>query len=101
MSDPVLTIVLLGAGTYVLKAAGPLVLGNRRLPAWLLRVSTLAPAALLAGLIVVSTFVDDGQLVVDARLVGLGAAAVALRFRAPFVVVVAVAAVATAAVRAI
>jgi hypothetical protein len=43
----------------------------------------------------------DGEIVLDARLVGLGAAFVALLLRAPLLVVVAAAAVATAAVRAL
>lgn len=101
MSDALLTVVLLGAGTYALKAAGPLVLGNRVLPVWLTRISALAPAALLAGLVAVSTFAEDGALVADARIAGLGTAAVALRLRAPFLVVVVAAAAATALVRAI
>lgn len=95
------TVVLIGlaAGTYGLKAAAPLLLGDRPLPPWMTRLTKLLPAALLAALVVVSTFSEDGELVLDARVVGLGAAAVALQRRAPFVVVVVVAAVATALVR--
>lgn len=97
------TWVLLGlaAGTYALKAAVPLALGGRELPAPVTRVADLLPAALLAALVLVSTFTDDGRLVVDARAVGLAAAGVALWGRAPFVVVVVVAAVATALARAV
>jgi branched-subunit amino acid transport protein len=61
----------------------------------------LLPAALFGALIVVSTFGDGQSLVVDARLAGLAAAALAVWRRANFVVVVLAAAVATAAVRAI
>jgi len=98
------TVVLIGlaAGTYVLKAAGPLLLGGeRRLAPWLDRVALLLPAPLLAALVVTSTATDAGRIVVDARVLGLVAAAVALRFRAPFVIVVLVAAAATAAGRAL
>lgn len=94
-----LVLVALAAGTYSLKAAAPLILGDRTLPPWMTRLSELLPAALLASLVVVSAFTDDGVLAVDARVVGLGAAAVALRRRAPFVVVVIVAVAATAAAR--
>lgn len=101
MSDAVAVIALLGAGTYALKAAGPLALGVRPIPDWLSRLSRLAPAALLASLIAASTFVTDTRLVLDARLAGLAAAAVALRLKAPFAVVVLVAAAVTATVRAL
>jgi branched-subunit amino acid transport protein len=77
----------------------PLLVGGRELPEALQRAANLLPAALLAALVVVSAVADDAKLVVDERLVGLGAAAVALAYRAPFVVVVVVAAAATAATR--
>jgi branched-subunit amino acid transport protein len=95
------TVVLLGltAGTYGLKAAGPLLLGDRPLPTTVTRLARLLPAALLAALVAVSTLGQDRHLEVDARLVGLLGAAVALWRRAPFVVVVLVAAAATAVTR--
>lgn len=95
------TVVLVGlaAGTYALKSAVPLLVGGRAMPGWITRLSDLMPAALLAALVLVSVVVRDGTLAVDARVVGLGAAAFALSRRAPFVVVVAVAAAATAIVR--
>lgn len=91
----------LGVGTYALKAAGPLVLGGRAIPDWLGRLSRLAPGALLASLIAVSALVENSHVVVDARLAGLAAAAVALRMKAPFAVVVLVAAAVTAGIRAL
>lgn len=95
------TVVLVGLamGTYALKSAVPLLVGGRELPETLQRAANLLPAALLAALVVVSAVADDAKLVVDERLVGLGAAAVALAYRAPFVVAVVVAAAATAATR--
>lgn len=96
------TLFVLAAGTFVLKAAGPLVLGgDRELPPWLNRLSTLLPAALLAALVATSTFVDDRALIIDERVVGLMVAAVALWRRLPFVAVVFLAAAATAAARAL
>jgi branched-subunit amino acid transport protein len=101
MSDATLVLVLLAAGSYLLKSLGPLVLGGERaLPAWLERLALLLPLPLLAALVVTSTVADGTDLVADARLVGVAAAALALWRRAPFVVVVIVAALATASARA-
>jgi len=96
-------IVIVGSaiGIAVLKAAGPVLLGGRRLPGWLETPVVLLPAALLAALVAVSTFADGRHLAVDARAAGVAAAALALWRRANFVVVVVVAAVVTASVRAI
>lgn len=97
------TVVLVGltACTYALKAAAPMLLGGRTLPPAVVRLSDLLPGALLAALVVVSAAAEEGAVVLDARLVGLGAAGLALARRAPFVVVVVVAVAATAAVRAV
>ena len=101
MSAAWVVIAGLGLGTYVLKAAGPLLLGGRRLPARVERIAVRLPAALLASLVVVSTVGADRALVVDARLAGVVAAGIALRLRAPFVVVVAVAVASTGVLRAV
>ena len=101
MSTAVVVIVGLGLGTYALKAAGPLLLGGRRLPAPVALVAQQLPAALLASLVVVSTVAGDRTLVLDARLAGVVAGGVALRLRAPFIVVVAVAVAVTGSVRAL
>lgn len=92
-------LVALALGTYGLKAAGPMALGDRELPGALQRASQLLPAAMLAALVAVSTVTQDRHLTIDARLVGVAAAAIALWRRAPFVVVVAVAAGATGLTR--
>lgn len=101
MSPTILVLLGLSAGTYALKAAGPLVLGGRSLPPVLDRVAVHLPAALLAALVVVSTVADGRDLVLDARIVGVAVAGVALRLRAPFAVVVLAAVAATALVRAL
>ncbi len=96
------TLLVLAAGTYALKAAGPLVLGGDRvLPGWLTRLTNLLPAPLLAALVVTSAFVAERGWVFDERVVGLVAAGLALWRRLPFVVVVFAAAAATAAARAL
>ncbi len=102
MSTTIL-VVMLGAtalGTLALKGAGPLLLGGRPLPAKARSVVTLAGPALLAALVAISTFAGSRSLVFDERVVGVGAAAVAIRLRAPALVVVVTAAFVTAVVRA-
>jgi hypothetical protein len=51
--------------------------------------------------VLTGTFTRDGELTLDARAAGLGCAAVAALLRAPLLVTVMVAAVGTAAVRAV
>ena len=96
------TAVLLACGlAYVTKLAGYLVP-----PAWLAGRATaralgLLPVALLAALVGVQTMSAPGpSLVLDARLAGVAAAVVALRLRAPFLVVLVVAAGVAALTRA-
>jgi branched-subunit amino acid transport protein len=97
----VVAVLVLGLGTFVVKAAGPVLASGRALPAGLERFVRLVPPALLAALVATGTFGAPGGLVVDARAVGLGVAGIALWFRAPFAVVVLAAAASTALVRAL
>ncbi len=92
--------ILLGAaGCYLLKLAGlsvpQRVLDNPRVR----RIAGLLPIALLTALIVTQTFSTGHRLVIDARAAGLAAAIVAIRWRAPFLLVIMVAAATTALVR--
>jgi branched-subunit amino acid transport protein len=94
-----LGIVVAGVGCYLLKLAG-LSVPARVLERPLVdRVADLLPVALLSALIAVQVVASGHDLVLDARLVGLGAAFVALLLRAPFIVVVLVAAASAALVR--
>ena len=68
-------IVLASAGCYALKLAGLLVPERLLEHAVVARVSGLLPVALLAALAGVQTFADGTSLVLDARVVGVGAAA--------------------------
>ena len=101
MTSAVAVLVLLAAGTYALKAAGPLLLAQRRLPPGVERVAALAPPALLAALVITSAATTDSRLVADARLPALAVAALLLAVRAPFVVVVLGAAATAAGLRAL
>jgi branched-subunit amino acid transport protein len=56
------------------------------------RVADLIPVALLGALVAVQVFASGTAITVDARVAGLAAAVVALLLRAPFIVVVLVAA---------
>ena len=102
MSDAVVVMAALAAGTYVLKAFGPLVLSNKRvLPNWLKRFAMLLPTPLLAALVITSTFTSDDKIIFDARIAGVVVAMIALAKRIPFVLVIVIAAAATALCRLI
>jgi hypothetical protein len=92
-------VLVTAVGCYAIKLAGlsvpPRVLEHPRVE----RIADLLPVALLSGLVAVQVFATGQSLVVDARLAGLGAAVVALLLRAPFIVVVAVAALTAALLR--
>lgn len=94
--------VLAGSvGCYLLKLLG-LSVPDRVLDRPVVRrIAGLLPLALLGALVAVQTFASGQSLVIDARLAGLAAAAVALLLRAPFLAVVLVAAVAAAVLRAL
>ena len=101
MTEVWITIAGLTLATMALKAAGPVILGGRELPGQALAVIALLAPALLAALVLTGTFTDNQELTLDPRAAGLGCAAVSVALRAPLLVTVLVAAVATAAVRAV
>lgn len=92
-------VLAVGIGTIVVKAAGPVLLGGRPLPDRLQGVVALLAPALLAALVATAAVSTGNELVLDARIIGLGAAAVAIVLRAPILVVVIVAAGAAALAR--
>ncbi len=63
------------------------------------RIASLLTVALLAALLGVQGIVADSQVVFDARVPALGVAAILLWLRAPFVVMVAAAALVAALIR--
>lgn len=63
------------------------------------RMTVLLPISLLSALVIVQTFSIDSDISVDARLLGVVVAVIALILRAPFIVVVVLAAAVTGIVR--
>jgi hypothetical protein len=100
MSSATLWLVVLATSAlcFVIKLAGHVVpepwLANARLQ----RINALIPITLLSALVVVQGFVVKSHVVIDHRLAGLAAALAALLARAPFPVVVVLAAVTSAVV---
>ena len=91
----------LGAVSYALKAAGPVLVGGRELRPRLRRTMDLVAVPLLAALILVQTLGDGQRLVVGARVPALAVAALLVWRRAPFLVVVLAAAGTAALLRAL
>jgi branched-subunit amino acid transport protein len=96
-----LTVLVVGAGTVVLKAVGPVGVAHRQLPARVEQLLELIAPAILAALVVVETFASGRHLELDARLAGVGAGVVCVSARAPLWLVVLCGALATAGVRAL
>jgi hypothetical protein len=76
-------------------------LGGRDLPLRIRGVVAMLAPTLLAALVVTQAVGGDRRLVFDARLLGLAGAAVAIRLRAPVLLVVVLAAALAAAARAL
>lgn len=94
------TVLLACALAYLLKLAGYLVPDRVLSGLRVRRVTGLLPVALLTALVVVQAFASsDHGLTVDSRAAGLAVAVVALFLRAPFVVVVVLAAATAAGLR--
>ena len=101
MSDTWLVVVVVGAVTILFKAAGPVLLGSRQLSGRTLRVVELLAPVMLTALVVTQTVGGDDGIAVDARVAGVGAAGIALWRGVPIVPAMAIAAVVTAALRAL
>ena len=101
MSAVWLVVALCGLTTIAIKAAGPVLLGGRALPQrWASVIALLGPA-LLAALVAINTFASGRALTIDERVLGVGAASLAIWRRAPLLLVVILAASVTALARAV
>jgi hypothetical protein len=94
-----LVVAAVGVVTVLAKAAGPVLLGGRRLTGRAVDVVDLLAPVMLVALVVTQTAGGDRAIVLDARLAGVGAAAIALRLRMPLIGAMAVAAAVTVLVR--
>ena len=101
MSAAWIAVLVVGAATIAIKAAGPVLAGERELPVGASRVLGLLAPALLAALVATQAFASDESLVLDERGAGLAVAAVAVLLRAPLLVVVVLAAATAAGLRAL
>ena len=99
MSTTWLVVLLVGAFTIAFKAAGPVLLAGRELPQRMTDAFELLAPSLLAALVVTQAVGGKESIVLDARLVGVGTAIVAIRLRAPLIVAIVAAALATAVAR--
>ena len=94
-------VVLVSFGAFAEKYLGYQVPESWYRNERLIAIIAALPVGLLAALIAVSALSSDVGISVDARLVGLSAAFVALMLRAPFLVVLIVAAATAAIFRAL
>jgi branched-subunit amino acid transport protein len=101
MSEVWIAIAALTVICFTIKAVGPVALGGRDLPRWADQLILLLPAALLSALVVAQTFASGKELALDARAPALAAAVIALWLRASVLVVLLVAALTAAALRAL
>lgn len=96
-----IVVAAVGVVTIAFKAAGPVLLGGRPLGPRMQSIVDLLAPVMLAALVVTQTFAGDGEIVVDARVPGVLAAAVAIWRGAPVIVTMVVAALVTALVRVV
>jgi branched-subunit amino acid transport protein len=96
-----LSILAVTAANWLLKAGGPLILGDRRLPSVARRVVALMAPVLLAGLITVELAGAEWQGVDHPQVVGVAVAGLARVVRVPMLGAVLVGAAAAAGLRAL
>jgi len=92
-------ILSASAGCYLFKLAGLSVPASVLARPAVQRIAALLPVVLLAALIAVQTFGSGRTLVIDARLAGVAVAGVAAWRRAPFLLILVLAAATTALFR--
>jgi branched-subunit amino acid transport protein len=101
MSAAWATVLAVGVGTVALKAVGPVGVAGKQLPPRVAGLLSMVAPAILAALVVSETFAHGRALVLDARVAGVAAGAVAIALRAPLWAVVVAGAAATAVARLI
>ena len=99
MSATWIVVLAVGVASVAFKASGPVVLGRRALPPLAVRLVEVLAPVMLAALVTVQAVGGDREIVLDARLAGLGAAGLALWRGAGLLTVIVVAGAAAALVR--
>lgn len=92
-------VILVVIGAYAWKLLGlsvPQAVLDHRIT---IQIAGFIPVALLSALVAVQTLADGTSLVFDARLIGLGVAAILLALRVPFLPMMLAAAASTALFR--
>jgi branched-subunit amino acid transport protein len=96
-----LSVLAVTVANWVLKAAGPLALGDRPLPSVARGVVSLMAPVLLSGLIVVELAGEDWAGLDGPQLTGVAVAGLAWAARAPMLAAVLLGALVTAVIRAL
>ena len=99
MSGPWDVLLAVAVVTFLLRAAGPALLGDRSLPPVLANLGELLAPSLLAALVVTQVFASGSAFVLDERALGLPVAGLAVCARLPLPLALVLAASATAAAR--
>ncbi len=99
MSATWIVVLAVGVASVAFKASGPVVLGRRALSPLAVRLVEVLAPVMLAALVTVQAVGGDREIVLDARLAGLGAAGLALWRGAGLLTVIVVAGAAAALVR--
>lgn len=94
-----ITVLVASGGAFLEKLLGYLLPHSFLERESVRRMTGLLPVSLLSALVVIQTFSLDNSISVDARLLGITVAVIALLLRAPFIVVVVLAAAVTGLVR--
>jgi len=94
-----LSVLAVTAANWVMKAGGPLALGQRRLPPRAVQVISLMAAALLAGLIVINLGGSGWGGLNGPQVLGVGTAGLARALKAPMLLAVGCGMAATALLR--
>lgn len=81
---------------YLIKFSGTLIPSKVLESPGVRRINALLPIAMLSALVAVQSFAVKKELIVDHRAAGVFAAAIALKLKAPFPVVVGIAALVSA-----
>jgi len=93
-------VVVLALAVYALRATG-MFIGDKLIKGRVRDTIEYVPMAVIAGVLVLTTFTTGGSLTLDARAAGMAAAGIAVWRNAPLAVVLIIAAATTALVRAV